>query len=125
MERRGLERERRTGINLRRELEGAADAFVARFEEAFSGRTRSEVEASFRSLCRLRCGSSAFSGGMAGGIREVFAAWLAIVDSPLTAEVRFPLLELALAFSRSAFAEKYPSRNLTPVPATVFRTFDV
>lgn len=64
MERRGLESERRTGSSLRREFDGAADAVLVRFEEEFSGRTRSADEASFRSRWRLRCGSSACSGGV-------------------------------------------------------------
>ena len=37
MERRGLERESKTGISLRTELEGAAEAEVVSVEEAFWG----------------------------------------------------------------------------------------
>ena len=70
IESRGFERESRTGISLRRELAGAAEALVARFEEELSGRPSSADSASLRSRCRLRCGSSARSGvgGMAVGI---------------------------------------------------------
>ena len=64
--------------------------------------------------------------GIGSDIREVFGAGFPAIDSaPFTAVVKFPLLELALAFSNSIFAEKYPSRNLTPVPAIVLLTSDV
>jgi hypothetical protein len=57
-ERRGFERERRTEKRRRREFDGAAEALVVRFEDAFSGITRSAASAacvaSFRAFWRRR-----------------------------------------------------------------------
>jgi hypothetical protein len=54
MERRGLVRDRRTGMSLRMEFGAWAEAVLVRFEEALSGRTSSAAVACFRSLCLLR-----------------------------------------------------------------------
>lgn len=100
-------------MSLRIEFEAWADAALVRFEDAFSGRTSSAASASLRSLCRLRCGSSASvvassCGGVMGDseCRETFEVSCLPIASPLTAEVIFPLLEFALAFPHSVFAEK-------------------
>ncbi len=50
-ERRGFERERRTGINLRRELDGNCAAVSVRVVEVFSGSTRSADLAAFLAAC--------------------------------------------------------------------------
>lgn len=54
IESRGFERERRTGINLRIEFEGAWDAVSVSVEEEFCGRTRSATVAALRAACLRR-----------------------------------------------------------------------
>ena len=52
--RRGLERERRTGMRRRIEEGGAAEAEFVRVVEEFCGRTRSACAAAWRAAFRLR-----------------------------------------------------------------------
>lgn len=97
MERRGLESERRTGINRRMELEGAADAEVVRESEAFWGRN-SEILgaaccASLRAFWRRRCGSSWVNGRGGGGSRSDLVASSSPVElGYATVEAKVPLL---------------------------------
>jgi hypothetical protein len=132
IERRGLESERRTGINLRMEFEGAAEAVEVRVSEAFWGRNSEEVEdvccAALRALCRLRCGSSSVEGGR-GGVRSdvtvVFeASFPPIGSESATVEVKAPLLPFAPILPSKVFGEKYPVHNRGVVPAIVALTFD-
>ena len=68
-ERRGFERERRTGIRRRMELVGAAAALSVSVEEELEGKTRSacaEEAAARLAACRLRCGRSCADCGGGG-----------------------------------------------------------
>jgi hypothetical protein len=130
IERRGLERESRTGIRRRMEFEGAWAAEFERVEEALGGRTRSACAAARRAACRLRWGRS--DGGVEGGevdgslgleLSGVALLVATELDSDIV-EVKAPLLELERAFSSRAFAEKYPARNRGVVPVTTALTFD-
>lgn len=109
MERRGLERERRTGINLRRELGGAFEAVVESVEEVFGGRTRSADAAARRAACRRRWGRSWVAGGVDGSFGASFEDAIELVSGIV--DVRAPLLELVRAFSSRELAEKYPARS--------------
>ena len=132
IERRGLERESRTGIRRRMEFEGAWAAEFESVEEALGGRTRSACAAARRAACRLRWGRS--DGGVERGEVELdgslglelsgVALLVAIeLDSGIV-EVKAPLLEPERAFSSKVFAEKYPARNRGVVPVTAALTFD-
>jgi hypothetical protein len=103
IERRGLESERRTGINLRMELGGAFEAVVESVDEVFGGSTRSAEAAA-----RRRWGRSCVEMGGGEGVDGSFGASFedAIeLDSGIT-DVRARLLELVRAFSSNVLAEK-------------------
>lgn len=132
IERRGLESERRTGISLRIEFEGAEDAEVVRLSEAFLGRNSEEVVgeeveaccASFRAFCRLRCGRSGAEAGVGGVGRDSGASAAPIDVESATVDVKAPLLPLAKAFSSKTLGEKYPAHGRGMVPATAALAFE-
>jgi hypothetical protein len=108
IERRGLESERRTGINLRMELGGAFEAVVESVDEVFGGSTRSAEAAARRAACRRRWGRSWVEMVGGEGVDGSFGASFedAIeLDSGIT-DVRARLLELVRAFSSNVLAEK-------------------
>lgn len=135
IERRGLERERSTGINLRIEFEGAAEAEDVKVSEAFWGRNSVGVEdeeaaccASLRAFCRLRWGRRSSCVEVAEGARsaatgDVRASSRPIDPDPATVDVIAPLLPPARTFSSKAFGEKYPAHNRGVVATTVALTF--
>ena len=132
IDRRGLESERRTGINLRIELEGAAEADVVRVSEAFCGRNSEDGEeaccASLRAFWRRRWGSSAVEAGGGGGTGSDtvvdFGGSLPLIEiASATVDVKGPLLPPPPMFPSNAFGEKYPAHNRAVVPATVARAF--
>jgi hypothetical protein len=133
IERRGLERERRTGIRRRMEFEGAWAAEFERVDEALGGRTRSACATARRAACRLRWGRSdevveggevEVDGSLGLELSEVAFLVAIELDSGIV-EVKAPLLELERAFSSRALAEKYPARNRGVVPVPAALTFDV
>tara|TARA_R110002060_G_scaffold25766_1_gene35291 strand:+ start:910 stop:1596 length:687 start_codon:yes stop_codon:yes gene_type:complete len=127
-ERRGFERERRTGISRRIEFEGALAADVERFEEAFAGKTRSASLAARRAACRRLWGRSCVDVGggavVEGDFEASFSAAIEF-DSDIEA-VSAPLFVLNRALSNKAFPEKYSARSLVVVPAAASAalTFD-
>ena len=135
IDRRGLERERSTGINLRIEFEGAAEAEVVKVSEAFWGRNSVGEEdeeaaccASLRAFCRLRWGRRSSCVEVAEGTRSAAMGDLRASSRPIdpesaTVDVIAPLLPPSRAFSRKAFGEKYPAHKRGVVAATVALTF--
>ena len=112
IERRGLERERRTGMRRRREFDGAAEAEVVSVSEAFCGRNSvGDCWASSRAFWRLRCGRSCVDGSGGGVIRSDAVEDLGGASFPLIeleaadAVVKAPLLP-APTFPSKEFGEK-------------------
>ncbi len=122
-ESRDLEREGRTGINLRMEFEGAWEAVSARVDDEFGGSTRSAPPAALRAARLRRWGRSFVhvGGGMEApelGGRFEDPSSAAIELPSAIVDVKFPLLEFDRAFSSIPLAEKYPARNFGVVPVT-------